>query len=77
MNGQGIPGGGVDLSNRGQVAIAKSRLLHVATFEVLDGGVIFEACRKHVRIIDIPQGTAYYVPLSDKQIQQAMEAFTS
>lgn len=72
INGAGIP----DLSRPQGIVLRRSYLINMSAADVLDGGLHDSQCTKHLRVIDLAQGIAWYVPLNDKQLKQLLEQLT-
>lgn len=65
--------GAVDLTAPRGLVLRDARLISASAVDVMDGGLHDPKCRKHLRVIDIITGTAWFVPLSDQQLDQLSE----
>jgi len=60
--------GAIDLSRPQGLVLRRAYLISMSNVEVIDGGLHDPKCSKHLRVIDMAQGIAWYVPLNDAQL---------
>lgn len=66
--------GAVDLTQRQGLVLKRSYLISVSAVDVLDGGLHDARCSKHLRVVDVAQGIAWYVPLNQAQLANIARA---
>jgi hypothetical protein len=72
MTNGNIPAGGIPLGGQ-QVNIHDMRLLSVASVDFLDGGLSIGLCTLHVRVVDVPHGQAWLIPITRAHVERIVQ----